>query len=626
MDKLNPKIIIGVVVVVILLIVAAVLMYVFIPRVSAPAPPAPSEDDAPLKPLKSATVLATKTGVDNGKGVSGYSFEREYAVGTCTFTAAMNKYVTLTATLDIDTTDTRLRFVNKVKAIWKTGSSEMSVVVEVVDFTTVAVEQLVLNIPATTNAVINIACDGSGNARTDNTIEIYYSTQSTQTQKLWGTITMAQGLGNEITSAFDTIPVGKGTELAVTLVAAITSDVTTTQSIPYKFTVKGTSPPQVINPIYLRVVNDNTYIMTIGEASVTVKTRKKVLSSYADYVALQVESGSNIGDFISIQSSGSITYKDTPDDDTCFFKIEMASQDCQYVWQQHVPTTCSTACGPGFYMEKATGVLKQPTGNGAACRNPADVSLRPGPTQCTSQPECPVDCILGTAPVGTVQLYEDITNTNTATCTAQGTISQMKVLIPSAGTGIKCAAVYSSTPDPDKAPVTITGVSSPALTCTSVIKSTSASTSSSTAGVDILQGITASVVWPGASGPRLEGINFNSTSDVVSRTCTLKLWPEGALTATTIAFISVSRVQAGTGRLCKVMLTNKGVLRFYTKPNLDNDRTWTEQSPIIFGTEGAVGVYTLRLVNYVRPGTTTPITKLEIVASDGVIKATYPPW
>lgn len=623
MDKLNPKIIIGVVVVVILLIVAAVLMYVFIPRVSAPAPPAPSEDDAPLKPLKSATVLATKTGVDNDKGVSGYSFKREYAEGTCTFTTAMNKYVTLTATLGIDTTDTRLRFVEKVKAIWKTGSIEMSVV-EVTLNPPTTPASLVLNIPATTNTDINIACDGSGTARNDNTIEIYYSTQSTQ--RLWGTITMSQGLGNEITSAFDTIPPGKGTELAVTLVAAITSDITTTQSIPYKFTVKGTSPPQVINDIYLRVVNPNTYIMTMGDVPLTVKTRKNVLSSYADYVALQVESGSrqeNIGDFISIPPSGTITYKKNPPDDTCFFKIEMASQDCQYVWQQHVPTTCSTACGPGFYMEKATGVLKQPTGDGAACRNLVEVPLRPGPNQCTSQPECPVDCILGTAPAGTVQLYEDITNTNTATCTAQGTISQMKVLIPSVGTGIKCASVYSSTPD--KAPVTITGVSSPALECTLTIKSTSARTSS-TAGVDILQGTTASVVWPGASGSRLEGINFNSTSTDASRTCTLKLWSEGASTASTIASISVPRFTTTTGRLCKVMLTNTGVLRFYTKPNLNTVSTWDAQSPIIFGTEGAVGVYTLRLVNYVRPGTTTPITKLEIVASDGVIKATYPQW
>jgi hypothetical protein len=625
MDKLNPKIIAGVVVV--LLVVAAVLMYVFIPRASAPAPaPAPSEDDTPLKPLKSATVLATKTG--GGGGVSGYSFQREYAEGECTFTTAMNKYVTLTATLGIDTEDPRLPFVDKVKAIWKTGSIEMSVVEVTLN---PANQSLVLLIPATTKTDINIACDGSVTARTDNTIEILYSTKSLSgfapPPKLWGTIRMVQGLGTEITSAFDSIPVGKGTELAVTLVAAGVGDVTTTQSIPYKFTVKGTSPPQVINPIYLQVVNTNTYIMTVGTASVTVKTRKKVLSSYADYVALQVVSDSrdeNIGDYISIQPSGTITYKRDPPDDSCFFKIEMASQDCEYVWQQHVPTTCSTECGPGFYMEKATGVLKQPTGDGAACRNLAEVPLRPGQLQCTSQPECPVDCILGTAPAGTVQLYEDITNTNTATCTAQGTISQMKVLIPSAGTGIKCAAVYSSTPD--KAPVTITGVSSPALTCTSTIKSTSGSTSI-TAGVDILQGTVSSVVWPaGASGSRLEGINFNSTSDVASRTCTLKLWPEGASAAITIASISVPRVAVGTGRLCKVMLTNKGVLRFYTKSNLNTVSIWDEQSPIIFGTEGVTGVYTFRMVNYVIPGTTTPITKLEIVASGGVIKATYPSW
>jgi hypothetical protein len=617
MDKLNPKIIAGVVVV--LLVVAAVLMYLFIPRASAPAPAqVPSEDDTPLKPLKSATVLATKTG--GGGGVSGYSFEREYDVGTCTFTTAMNKYVTLTATLGIDTTDTRLPFVDKVKAIWKTGAVEMSFV-EVTLNPPTAPASLVLLIPATTNTAINIACDGSGTARTDNTIQILYYTKSSSgvapPPKLWGTITMSQGLGTEITSAFDSIPVGKGTELTVTLVAAGVGEVTTTQSIPYKFTVKGTSPPQVINPIYLQVVGTNTYIMTVGTASVTVKTRKKILSSYADYVALQVESGSrpeNIGDYISIQPSGTITYKRDPPDDSCFFKIEMASQDCQYTdWT--VTTECSKTCGTGTFKETRS-IITQPSGGGSACD--ATQLTRWGATQCNLNP-CPIDCVLS----ATGTQFADVPGaTCSATnCVTPGTKQQMKISTQSSGGGKSCETVYNSMTAQAKTPVTTSAPCTRMCTVREVPNSRFTITGTNTEA-DFL---VANGAWPaGVSGSRLE---VTGLTDGVARTVTLKVFPSSG--SSIYQFPSPplpSFTATNQATVVKIVLTNTGQLKYSTKASATTG-TWST-STAITPPLSPTQQYSLRIVEYVDSTSTT--TKLEIGTVDaaGVFtpKATYPSW
>jgi len=611
MDKLNPKIIAGVVVV--LLVVAAVLMYVFIPRASAPAQaPAPSEDDTPLKPLKSATVLATKTG--GGGGVSGYSFQREYAEGECTFTKDMNKYVTLTATLGIDTEDPRLPFVDKVKAIWKTESIEMSVVEVTLN---PANQSLVLLIPATTKTAINIACDDSGTARTDNTIEILYSTKSSSgfapPPKLWGTIRMVQGLGTEITSAFDSIPVGKGTELAVTLVAAGVGDVTTTQSIPYKFTVKGTSPPQVINPIYLQVVNTNTYIMTVGTASVTVKTRKKVLSSYADYVALQVESGSseeNIGDFISIQSSGTIMYKKYPPDDSCFFKIEMASQDCEYNW---VEDGCTKTCGGGTKIEKAISIKTQPSGGGQSCTTP--LPTRGTSIECNITP-CPIDCVLS----ATGTQFADVPD---ATCSAKncitpGTKQQMKILTQSSGGGKSCETVYSSLAA--KTPVTTSVPCT--LTCTVREVLNSRFTTGPGTETDFL---VANGTWPAGvtTGSRLE---VNGLAGGSARTVTLKVFPSSGSSLYQFLSPPLPTFATNQATVVKIVLTTTGQLKYSTKASATTG-TWSASTAITPALSTTPQQYSLRIVEYVDSTSTT--TKLEIGTVDAGVftpKATYPSW
>jgi hypothetical protein len=319
-----------------------------------------------LKPLKSAKVEAVKTGA-TGSGVSGYSFKREYAEGDeCTFTPAMNKYVTLNVTLTIEQEE-YLAYIDGVRATWKIGNTVLST--KLMSFsppTSVLGTSLQIPIPAYTDTNINIACNEASSARTDNTIFIEYSSNLTPDYTPWGTITMVQGLGTEITSAFDTIPIGKATDLVITLVAAGVGNVTQEQNIEYTFTVKGSRPQRVITGIKLETgAVENTYKMTYGATTLNIKTYKiEGIADYDGYVAAKVIGGDD--KFIYFNQDGTIAYR-TDYDDSCFFKIEISYQNCQYTWTAGSCPSNLSCDTPASNRIDTLNITAYPKGGGREC-------------------------------------------------------------------------------------------------------------------------------------------------------------------------------------------------------------------------------------------------------------------
>lgn len=381
-----------------------------------------------LKPLKSAKVEAVKTGA-TGSGVSGYSFKREYAEGDeCTFTSAMNKYVTLNVTLTIEQEE-YLAYIDGVRATWKIGNTILST--NLMSFsppTSVLGTSLQIPIPTYTDTIINIACNGVS-PRTDNTILIEYSSNLTPDYTPWGTIRMEQGLGTEITSAFSSIPVGKATDLVITLVDATVSGVTQSQDIPYKFTAKSGG---VITDINLETGSSpNEYIMKYKGTTLNIKTYKiEGIATYTNYVAAKVMGGPNDGKFIYFSGiNKDLSYR-ADYDDSCFFKIELDSRDCVYsAWSDSDGGTtgptgdCPTSCGyGGGPLQRRTFT---PAVGGGSCPNSRDALER----TCSSTDVCPVDCVQ--------TAWRDET-TCSKTC-GSGTKSQSRTTTtPAVGSGTAC--------------------------------------------------------------------------------------------------------------------------------------------------------------------------------------------
>jgi hypothetical protein len=79
----------------------------------------------------------------------------------------------------------------------------------------------------------------------------------------------------------------------------------------------------------------------------------------------------------------------------------------------------------------------------------------------------------------------------------------------------------------------------------------------------------------------------------------------------------------------KILFTNTGSLKYTTRTVSASTGTataWVTSTQLTPPVSTTTSRYVLKIKDYPIPGTTTPITKLEIVASGGVIKATYPSW
>lgn len=310
--------------------------------------PAPPSKDEPLKPLTSASVDAVKTN-ETGQ-VSAYSYKREYAGGACTFIPSMTKFVTMKLTLGIDTTDTALQNVDKIRATWKAG--DVVIADTTLDFssTNMPGASLTMNIVGKPDTTVNIACNPDGSTRTDNTILIEYSTTFTEMYTKWGTVEIKE-LPVSLISSFESIPVGKGTVLPVELVAATiaTQELASSQAIPYILTRKSNGRRVEGPPLYLsKGTEPNTFMLSgsPGEppgpgGRLILKTFKiDGVPEYKDYVAFKVlgterppattspdyqqyqDAMKQVdGKFLCFSGQGALAYR-ADYDDTCFYKIE----------------------------------------------------------------------------------------------------------------------------------------------------------------------------------------------------------------------------------------------------------------------------------------------------------------
>jgi len=327
--------------------------------VSEPAPP--SKDET-LKPLTSASVDAVKTN-ETGQ-VSAYSYKREYAGGACTFIPSMTKFVTMKLTLGIDTTDTALKNVDKIRATWKAG--DVVIADTTLDFssTNMPGASLTMNIAGKPDTTVNIACTSDGSTRTDNTILVEYSTTFTEMYTKWGTVEIKE-LPISLISSFESIPVGKGTLLPVELVSATiaTQELASSQAIPYILTRKSDGRRVEGPPMDLSKGTEPNTFMVSGSPGeppgpggrVILKTFKiDGVPEYKDYVAFkalgaerppattspdyqkyqddmkQVE-----GKFLCFSGRGPPVYR-ADYDDTCFYKIEAQTVNTAEGWNEHL--------------------------------------------------------------------------------------------------------------------------------------------------------------------------------------------------------------------------------------------------------------------------------------------------
>ena len=324
--------------------------------------PAPPSKDETLKPLTSASADAVKTG-DPAVQVSGYSYNRrEYADGACTFIPSMTKFVTIKLTLGIDTTDTALKNVDKIRATWKAG--DVVIADTTLDFssTNIPGASLTMNIAGKPDTTVNIACNSDGTTRTDNVILIEYSTIFTEMYTKWGTVEIKE-LPTSLLTSFESIPVGKGTLLPVELVAATiaTQELASSQFIPYTLTRKSDGRRVEGPPLYLsKGTEPNTFMVggSPGEpvgpgGRIILKTFKiDGVPEYKDYVAFKM-----IGNEIVLAPS-SPDYQKQQDalkqvegkfvcfgteqrfradyDDTCFYKIEAQTAKTVEGWNSDV--------------------------------------------------------------------------------------------------------------------------------------------------------------------------------------------------------------------------------------------------------------------------------------------------